>query len=289
MSTITGIAEIAERLYHEPAASDFNRPPIPIRADITRKATPGPRTHATRDVLSILVDHIGPPTLYGGSAHGPNIRWRTDTQTLLLDHGVAGLQLSVHRTSDLERREAAVFQRGVGDGPGQEPSFSSLPYLWQLYRGGPDAVPTSLPAAPPAPDWQRLEEALASLMHAWLQQLPTQVDDDAAAFNIVNHADGDRILSVICGARDDVTLLIDDQDAPHDRHHQTMMMRRGWDAPVLGWWQAFYEPTSAASAARHVVTELRLRGARTPHDLGADQISCADEGLLVLPGLGIRP
>ncbi|MFD3422656.1 hypothetical protein [Streptomyces decoyicus] len=242
-------------------------------------------------MLSTLTSRIGSPTLYGGSAHGLNIRWRTARQTLVLDHGVDGLQLSVHRTDDLEHREAGAFRRGVGDGPDQVTSFSELPYLWQLYRNGPGAVPTGVPVVSTTPDWRRLHDSLTSLLRALSEQLPTQVGDDAAAFDLVNHADGDRVLSVICGRQDEVTLLIDDQDAPdgrRGREHEMAMRGRGWEAPVLGWWQAWFEPGSAASAAHQVIRELRARGSKTPLDVSATQFSCADNGLLVLPGLGTR-
>ncbi|UQA90959.1 hypothetical protein [Streptomyces halobius] len=284
------MADVAERLRREPQPQDFDRPPDPLR-DYKASMTPGQRTDAIREVLSALVDRIGPPTLYGGSAYGPTIRWRTDEQILLLDHGVACLQVSVRRTAELERSESLRFARGVGDGEEQVSFFSSLPYLWQLYREGPGALPAASPESSVAPDWHRLEESVESILWAWSEQLPAQVGtEESAAFNIVNHKDDDRPLSVGYSP-EGVFLVVDDRDAPEGGGHRAQMESRGWQVAVHGWWEATFPEAgweSAAEAARMAIAEVRWRGARTPEDLGAADISCADRGLLLLPGLGIR-
>lgn len=252
--------------------------------------TSAQRTDAARAVLEAVVARIGHPTLYGGDAYGPNIRWRTDERTLLLDHGVEGLQLSARRTAELEQEEFACFERGVGEGAEQVSYASSLPYLWQLYRSGPGSPPKVFPAGYVAPDWERLEEALESLLRAWGEQLPAQVGDDAAAFNIVNRADNDRAVGLLCGRMDGLTVLVDDRGVPDGGTPPEEMEARGWQVPLMGWWEAnFAEPGwgSAAAAAWMAVAELRLRGARSPRDLGLDDVSCADRGLLTLPGLGV--
>ncbi|MEV0374056.1 hypothetical protein AB0I10_30335 [Streptomyces sp. NPDC050636] len=283
------IADVAERLRSEPLPRDFDRPPDPLR-DYKASMTPAQRTNAIREVLNALVDRIGPPTLYGGSAYGPTIRWRTDERILLLDHGVACLQVSVRRTEELERSESDRFAHGVGDGEEQVSFFSSLPYLWQLYRDGPGTLAPTFPTATMAPDWHRLEESVESILWAWSEQLPAQVgNEESAAFNIVNHKDGDRPLSVGYSP-EGMFLVVDDRDAPEGGSHRATMESRGWQVAVHGWWEAtFPEPgwESAAAAARIAIAEVRSRGALTPGDLGAADISCADRGLLLLPGLGI--
>ncbi|MGG7569240.1 hypothetical protein [Streptomyces sirii] len=246
-------------------------------------------TDAAREVLEAVVERIGPPTLYGGGAYGPSIRWRTKGRTLLLDQGVEGLQLSAHRTARLEQDELARFGRGVGDGPDQVSYASSLPYLWQLYRSGLGSPPEVVPAGYVAPDWERLEEALESLLRAWGEQLPAQVGGDAAAFNIVNRADDDRAVGLLCGRTEGLVVLVDDRGVPGGTPPEEME-GRGWEVPLMGWWETnFAKPgwESAAAAARLAVAELRFRGARSPQDLGLDDVSCADRGVLTLPGLGI--
>ncbi|MEU8913177.1 hypothetical protein [Streptomyces decoyicus] len=263
--------------------------PITVREYRAGSMTPAQRTDAARAVLEVVVDRIGLPTLYGGDAYGPNIRWRTDERTLLLNHGVEGLQLSVRRTAELEQAEFARFERGVGDGPEQVSYASSLPYLWQLYRSGPGSPPEVYPAGYVTPDWERLEEALESLLRAWGEQLPAQVGDDTAAFNIVNGADNGRAVGLLCGRTEGLTVLVDDRGVPGGTPPDEME-GRGWQVPLMGWWEANFAELgweSAATAAQMAVAELRFRGARSPRELGLDDVSCADRGVLTLPGLGI--
>ncbi|MCX4966313.1 hypothetical protein OHA98_15995 [Streptomyces sp. NBC_00654] len=275
---ISEIVDAAEQLLLHPPVDTEEPPPLPV--------------HDWREALSAIVDRIGIPTLYGGGAAGPNIRWRLPQHTVLLHPGDVGLILSCHTTEVLETAERDAFGRGVGDDKGQVPRYSDLPYLWQVARNGIGTLPPSFPAPPLAPDWDRLEESIRSLCHAWATQLTPQVND-WAGYNVVNHADGGRVLAVLYGADDGLTIYIDDRDGSGSGDHAVTMRHRGWDSrvPLLQWWDAYFaaDADGAEAAAKLVVKEVRARGARMPGDLGVTDVNCGDNGQLMLPGLGIAP
>ncbi|MFD3654465.1 hypothetical protein [Streptomyces sp. NPDC058620] len=287
---IQRMADAVERLWRRPPDEDSPRSAV-------RLPHAGEQGEAVRHALGMLVPLMGVPTLYGGDSHGPNIRWRDDARCLLLDGEEGILRLTSHPTAALEQRERALFERGVGDGDGQVHAYADLPFLWQLRRdaeGGPPPLPPCV-----APDWERLEESLRSLMLAWATQLTAQTGDGSAAFDLVNHADGDRPLTFLYGPEDGLVVMVDDEDAPvDDAAHERAMTTRGWHdraIPVARWWVSTFDPdpSGAAATAGLAVAELRTRGARTPSDLGVADVTCTDTsgeeiGRLTLPGLGLN-
>ncbi|GFE25735.1 hypothetical protein Sliba_61880 [Streptomyces nigrescens] len=287
-SSLVGVADLAERLHHRPSARDFERPPITVRDQ--SKGFPAERRKAVaREVLGAVIGRIGPPTLYGGAATGPVVRWRSEEQTVLLDRGAQGMQLSVRHTAELESQEAAGFERGECADPAAY--YGRLPYLWLLYRGS-GSPPLTLPAVETAPDWHWLEESLTALLGAWWEQLPAQIGQDTAGFNIVPRSGQESALetvSVLCSEAEGVMLLVDDREVPGGTP-DAVMEARGWRGRIMGWWQRdFYDlgAEGAGAAARMAVQELRLRGVPSPDGLGVGEVRCEDGGLLVLPGLAI--
>ncbi|MGW2404097.1 hypothetical protein ACWCXK_06165 [Streptomyces sp. NPDC001739] len=286
-----GIANLAERLYVSPSESDLQRHPVPLH-----KYGGAPvgalRRDFTAHALDAIVDRIGQPTSYGGSTAGPVVRWRDVHRTLLLDSGAEGLQLSVRRTAALEAMERASFE-GTEDA---DPAFyySRLPYLWQLYLEGTSDELPPLPAVPRAPDWSWLKESLKALLDAWWEQLPPQIGQDTAGFNIVprgEHQGTFSTLSVLCSQADGVLLLVDDREVPGGTPREAMA-GRGWHDRTMGWWQRdFYDlgPEGPAAAARMAVEEMRLRGVRSPEDLATAEVRCEGGGQLALPGFALRP
>ncbi|MFF4285625.1 hypothetical protein ACFY0R_09895 [Streptomyces sp. NPDC001633] len=286
------IAEIAQEFHFvHPSESDFQRAPVILRP-LDEDASAEQREAATAEVLDVIVERIGPPTLYGGGAAGPVIRWRDEHRTVLLDRSPRGLQLSVRRTAELEAKEKAEFANGTPEDPATY--FSRLPYLWQLQSGIDVSTPLAVPAVPLAPDWQCLEESLKALLRAWWEQLPTQIGHDTAGFNIVpcrGSAGTFSTLSVLCSKDDGVLLLVDDREVPSGTS-SAVMAGRGWHDRIMGWWQRdFYDLGSEgpAAAARMAVEEMRVRGVASPSDLGIADVRCEDGGLLTLSGFALRP
>ncbi|QNE73432.1 hypothetical protein F0344_01290 [Streptomyces finlayi] len=288
------LADAVERLCHRAGAGS-------PRSSTVLLPYSGEQGDAVRRTLKVLAPRMGVPALYGGDSRGPNIRWRDGARCLLLDSGEAGgresaLRLTSHTTDALEQRERVLFEQGVGDGDGQLPAYADLPVLWQLHRDAAAAPPPLPPCV--APDWERLEESLRTLMLAWATQLPSQAAGGSAGFDVVNHADGDRPLTFLYGPEDGLVVMVDDEDAaPDDVAHEQEMAARGWHdraIPVARWWVSGFDAdaSGAAATARLAVAELRARGARRPSDLGVADITCTDVageeiGRLTLPGLGL--
>lgn len=285
------VGELAERLHHRPSERDLHRPAITVRA-FGATSSAAQRRALTREVLDAVTLRIGPPTLYGGAADGPVVRWRTTGRTLLLDRGEEGLRLSVRRTAELEAEERARFTPGSRSDPASY--YRQVPYLWQLHRHSAGSPPLDLPSVPAARDWSWLEASLTALLGAWWEQLPAQIGPhDVAGFNLV--APGGRArcgdgLSVLCSEADGVQLLVDDRTVPGGTPG-AVMVGRGWGQQVMGWWQRDFHDlgaAGAAAAARMAVGELRLRGVRSPGEVAVTEVRCEDGGLLALPGLALR-
>ncbi|MFJ9058529.1 hypothetical protein [Streptomyces sp. NPDC102409] len=303
----THIGEIAERLCQQATAADYEAAPTPLE-EMCRISLPAedPVIHVEA-ALQAIEERLGPPAQYGGSGIGPSIRWQSATNTLLLDQGSGGLQLSIHRSNELADREAAVFHHGVGTGIHQVATYRELPYLWQLYRHDAGTPATTAPPPPPASDWLQLEQSVRTLLIALSDQLPTQLGKAGAGFNVLNHADGDRVLAVLCNPDDELMALIDttdspDQWSPGHAEYEKGMTSRGWHSkiPLARWWEASFPRSikGATALASLIVCELRSRGARGPADLGLSNLSIEetldtggpgrDLGQLFLPGLGVR-
>ncbi|MFL0025986.1 hypothetical protein ACJBCE_24005 [Streptomyces sp. NBUL23] len=286
-SSALSIPELAAHLMRTASAQEL-QPPVALGI---RPASPPARlgVERLRQAIDAVSESLGPPTLYGGTAVGPTIRWRTPSHTVILDSpdvAEGGLQLSVRRTEALELSEADRFRHATGL------DTADLPFLWQ-WQPIPTAPPP--PSAPVAHDWASLRAPLVALLRAWCEQLEAQLGQDDAGFDIVVDAEGKpRRLVVLVSPADSLTVLVDDRDGADSDDHHAEMTSRGWQEPIPlhRWWGAYFErtPTGAAAAAQLIEAELRARGAQTPHDLRLADIGAGEgHGLLVLPALGIAP
>ncbi|AKA06711.1 hypothetical protein SAZ_33075 [Streptomyces noursei ZPM] len=285
-----GIGDLAVHLHDHPTNGDFQAAPVTLYeysggVPVTR------RRSMTREVLDGAIKRIGPPTLCGGDATGPVVRWRDDQRTLLLDHGQQALRLCVRRTSELEAEERARFAPCQQSDP--VGFYTGLPYVWQLYGGGVGSPPLGFPAVPPAPDWSWLEGSLAQLLSGWWEQVPVQLGyGDAVGFNIDFRGEDQHSVervSVMCEEPGGLVLLVDDRAVPGGTP-EDVMRARGWRQRIMGWWQRDFEDDGAdgaARAAKMVVEELLLRGARSPDALKVTDVRAERGGLLALPGLAI--
>jgi hypothetical protein len=281
-------AEFAETLFHRPGAH-LGRDPVPVLEH--RPGAPLRERRASFGGLCAAVTaRIGPPTLFGGSAHGPDVRWRDHRRTVLLDSTAYGTRLSVHDTDTLEQREARAFARGPWPDGGPL-DFAALPYLWRLDRCGPGESPQERVTGPAADTLEHFAGALHLLLTALVEQLPAQVGGDWAGFCLTSSADRGRRLQISYALGDGLQVSVDDRDGGDGPERGRLMADRGWHFRDRGWWQAdFPEPETPdiGEAIRLALRELRARGTREPRELRARDVSCKDRGELVLPGLGIR-
>ncbi|MGW7364600.1 hypothetical protein ACWGI8_14515 [Streptomyces sp. NPDC054841] len=289
VTTPAAAAELAQQLHDAPEGH-FGRPPVEV-VSYRPGATPVERREAFREVYDALVARIGEPTLYGGSARGPGVRWRDDSRLVLLSGDRFGARLSVHRPEELEDEERRRFEWGGAWSVDEPEDFDLLPYSWQLYRNGPGARPVARPGARLASRWDHLETALELMLAAWAEQLPVQVPGDWAGFTIRCSRDWGRDLVVSYSPGEGLGVAVDDRDAEQGPERERQMRERGWQTRDKGWWQSAFpdsEEGAAAAAARLAVGELRARGAVTPDELVARDVGVNDRGELWLPGLGIR-
>ncbi|MEU1281610.1 hypothetical protein [Streptomyces sp. NPDC005805] len=283
-------AEFARALHEAPGPVPCPGPvPFPVVVH-TPGASSAERREALREVYGAIVARLGEPTLYGGSAHGPCVRWRDSSRTVLLSGDVQSVGLSVHDTATLEREE---HRRFAWSGPSGEEPFDaqSLPYVWQLDRGGPGERPPGPPPARSAVSLDHFGACLEVLLASWVEQLPVQVGADWASFTLTSTADRGRQLVLSYSIEDGLHAAVDDRDAPGVDLHTHTMRARGWQSHDRGWWQTEYpapDRADAAALAGLVVNELRARGTVRPEELRARDASCKDRGELRLPGLGIR-
>jgi len=282
-------AEFA-RMLHDAPGPHLGRAPVPVLVH-EPGTTPAGRRGALQVVYDAIVARIGEPTLYGGSAAGPSVRWRDSHRILLLGGDAQQAGLSVHDTLTLEGEERRAFEwRGPWSG-GQPYDQAFLPYVWQLDRSGPGERPTAGPGSRLAADLAQFQYGLELLLGAWVEQLAVQVGTDWASFCLTSSADRGRQLLVSYSLEDGLHASIDDRDGENNEDRARMMLARGWQSRDRGWWQTdFVDPgrDCAAGLAALVVTELYARGTRAPEELRARDVSCKDRGELWLPGLGIR-
>ncbi|MFF3257810.1 hypothetical protein ACFYWO_01385 [Streptomyces sp. NPDC002932] len=273
---------LARRLLHQPSEEDFQAEPMILG----RLVHPSLVSDEVQHVLNGLLGQLGQPSQYGGGAHGPDVRWRADSHTVILDAGRDGrLRLSARRTPALDDSEAERFQSCATRRPQSE--GGRLPYLWRYQRSGPFRP---APAAPVAQDWAQLHCALEELLRAWGHHLEVLVGDEDAGFAI-DHGDGQ--LTLMVSPREDVALFGDRRDGTgRDADRLAVMTARGWHgfSPVLSSWEAYFDrtPAGAAAAARLVVTELKARGVPTPSDLRLIRATLGTGGgRLDIPGAGV--
>ncbi|MEU9604612.1 hypothetical protein [Streptomyces sp. NPDC048057] len=282
-------AELA-RVLHDSPGGFLGREPVPVHA-FAPGASLRERRESFAEVYGTIVARIGEPTLYGGSAYGPNVRWRSAERTVLLHCAGHWALLSAHHTESLESAEDRSFAWS-GPWAATEPhEFDLLPYVWQLDRGGPGEQPSERPAGRMASCLEHFEAALELTLAAWVEQLPVQVGGDWAGFTLTSSADRGRRLQVSYALEDGLHVSVDDRDGEDTPERSSLMRARGWQSRDRGWWQAEFpapERPETSEAARLTLTELRARGTRAPKELRARDVSCKDRGELLLPGLGIR-
>ncbi|NUK04378.1 hypothetical protein [Streptomyces lunaelactis] len=283
-------AEFALMLHDAPDAH-FGRHPVPVLA-YEPGASLSSRREAFRVVYDAIVGRIGEPTLYGGSAEGPNVRWRDGRRLVMLAGDRHRAQLSVHGTDAFESEERRTFEWGGDAWSADEPhDVGFLPYAWQLDRSGPGERPTERPGCRQASSLEHFENGLELLLAAWVEQLPVQVGEDWASFSLTSAADRGRQLLISFALADGLHVSVDDRDGEDTPERELLMRSRGWHSRDRGWWQADFsrpERDDVAEVARLTVTELRARGTKEPEELRARDASCKDRGELWLPGLGIR-
>ncbi|ANW17938.1 hypothetical protein BB341_06760 [Streptomyces clavuligerus] len=285
-----GAAAAFALTLHDTPGAHIGRAPVPVLAH-EPGASLRERRESFREVYGAIVARIGEPTLYGGSAHGPSVRWRDAHRTVLLAGDRAGARLSVHGTEALEADELRVFAWG-GAWSAEEPhDFDLLPYIWQLDRGGPGERPAERTAGRMASSLEHFGHALELMLTAWVEQLPAQVGTDWAGFALTSGADRGREVQLSYALADGLHVGVDDRDGEDTPERAALMRARGWHSRDRGWWQTEFphpERPETARAARLALTELRARGTTDPKELRARDASCKDRGELLLPGLGIR-
>ncbi|MFV0127636.1 hypothetical protein ACLGI4_07980 [Streptomyces sp. HMX112] len=283
--TPTEAADVAASLA-DTSEEHLSRPPVRVLS-YEPGATLVRRREAFRPVYEAIVARIGRPTLLGGSAHGPDIRWRDEDRLVVLSGDIRGVTLSVHVTQEREEDEYRAFEWGGAWSADERHDFDSLPYLWQLYRNGPGEGLTVWPGGRLAACWEHFESALALMAGAWAEQLPVQIPGDWATFSI-RDSRGSSYLSVHHTPEEGLGIHLNprgEQDAPEDD-----MRARGWQTLDNGRWTASFpdtRPDAPAALARLAVAELRAQGVTELDELTAGDISANDYGHFWLPGLGI--
>jgi hypothetical protein len=250
------------------------------------------RIAAFGELFDAVVGNIGDPTVYGGSASGPDVRWRNDDRLLVLRGDDRGVWLVSRSTAEVEHEEFGIFEHhGPASTTEQFPDY--LPYIWQLFRDGPGEQAYEWPALPKALSLEHFRDALEPLLAAFVSQLPTVVGKGWASFEIRKRAD-DGVLRVIFNLINGDGLTVSARHRTYADANSTAVMRaRGWqrcDDSGTWWETGFPDPghESAAKVARLIVHELHAWGAVEPEkDLYVEDVSCDDEGSFHLPGLGI--
>ncbi|MFG3037476.1 hypothetical protein ACGFYZ_11275 [Streptomyces sp. NPDC048330] len=287
----TGAAAHARALHDRPDAH------LGAPAALVAAYPPGcgraARREALRPVYEAVAAELGEPTLYGGSAAGPSVRWHTGSHVVLLAGGPQGATLSVHTASDLHGREYTTVESGsVGWRPEKPHGFDALPYLWLLHRGQERSWPGfRWDGHHTAASWEHLESSLELLLDSWMEQLPLQVPGDWASFVVGCSRDWPRHLRVAY-VQDPghLSLMVDHRTTAEEPGWEDTMRERGWQVLDKGWWRAEFadtDPAAARSAARLLVADVRARGSVCPDELVAWELTVNDRGRLWLPGIGM--
>ncbi|MGW5764839.1 hypothetical protein [Streptomyces tendae] len=107
------------------------------------------RRTAFGDLFDAVVGRIGGPTLFGGSAEGPNIRWRNERRLLILSGDRHGALLEVHDTGNWKKRNTATSS-GAGRGV---PTSRRTSILCPTCGNSTAVVPAGGPTYTPAVGW----------------------------------------------------------------------------------------------------------------------------------------
>ncbi|GAA3386985.1 hypothetical protein [Streptomyces roseoviridis] len=286
-----GAAVRARALYDRPDA--HLAAPAVLVAPYPPGAGRAARREALRPVYEAVAGELGAPTLYGGSAAGPSVRWHSGPHVVLLAGGPEGATLSVHTASDLHMREYTAVESGsVGWRPEQPHGFDALPYLWLLHRGPERGWPGfRWDGHHTAASWEHLESSLTLLLGSWMEQLPVQLPGDWASFVVGCSRDWPRHLRVgYSQDRGQLSLMVDHRTTAEEPGLEETLRERGWQVREGGWWRAVFadeDPEAARSAARLLVADVRGRGSVCPDELVAWELTVNDRGGLWLPGIGM--
>ncbi|GAA3196237.1 MULTISPECIES: hypothetical protein [Streptomyces] len=231
---------------------------------------------AARAVMAAVRSRIGGPLAYGGAVRGLCVRWAMDDRVLALSGPAGDLQLSVRPERYLDRTDRIPF-----DAASAPVDFEQLPYVWLILPGRPMWPPP--PRVPIATSWSALETSLSAVLYSCMTQASHLLYSQTHfGFNITG---GPRAVAAACDSQS-LSVLVDDR-GPSEPTPPEEMMRRGWDRPLVGWWEhTLLAPDQAAAAATMLVGELRA-GDATPSALRADDVS-SNGGTLLLPGLAVR-
>ncbi|AXL91937.1 hypothetical protein C4J65_29325 [Streptomyces sp. CB09001] len=247
------------------------------------------RRAAFGELYDAVVGRIGHPTLYGGSATGPGVRWRDERRLLALNGDRAGAWLEVHDTEELETEEHRTFKWGGPWNAEEPPDYTHLPYLWQLHRGGPGWSPSVYPGGRLAPDLGHLLEALTLLLGSLVEHLPPQVGLNWAGL-VITHRNRDSV-RVAFDPEAGLRVLRTDRAQEDSAERAEAMRAMGWRTRERwGWSTAFPETDEdfAERAARLIVDQLRADGVTLPgEECGLRDVTCNDSGTLDLYGAGI--
>ncbi|MEU9118199.1 hypothetical protein AB0D04_42445 [Streptomyces sp. NPDC048483] len=242
------------------------------------------RRKALRPIYAAIVARVGRPTLLGGTAHGPSVRWSTRERTLLLSGDRGEATLSAHQPESFAQDEFWSFDSG------------RLPYTWQLDRNGPGHDHGwTFNGHATADNWTSAEERLTGMLASWAEHMPLQAPGDWAGFKLWASRDWGRTMIVSFNPSDtncEFHAAIEDRDHEQTPERAAEMRARGWQSvDEHRWWRAQLpetDPTAAAALARVVVTDLRARGTTCPDEVTAWDVSAGDNGELWVPGIGVN-
>lgn len=285
-------ADIAEALFI--SAGGVGSAPVPVltyAAGADRLA----RREALRPVYEAIVARIGAPTLLGGAAGGPSVRWCTPEKILLLSGDHTRAQLSVHDADEFERDEWWTFDRTQLGSAGEPSGFDALPYTWQLDRKGPGAAPSwTYNGVFVAGSWDHATTGLELMLAAWVEQYPVQAPGDWIGFTLWTARDWRRDMIVSYTPADhgrELAVCIDDRRVEQTEERRVRMHERGWQTlDEHQWWRTKLPETDPAAPrliAELTIAECRARKATGPNELRAHDISAGDDGALWLTGLGL--
>ncbi|WP_406490604.1 hypothetical protein OHB06_00940 [Streptomyces sp. NBC_01604] len=296
--TRNGTPEAAADLAH----AMFTEPGRELGREATTILTHAPdtglvqRREAFRPVYEAIVERIGQPTLLGGAAYGPSVRWCTAERLLLLsgDHGHAAL--SVHDTHAFARQEWFTFDSTPGSTPDGAHRLGDLPYTWQLDRKGPGQAPSwTYNGMRVADNWEHAQSALELMLASWAEQIPVQAPGDWVGFQLRSARDWNRDMVIAYTHRDhghEFYAAIYDRDSEQTPQRAAQMRERGWqDLDEHQRWRIRLpetDPQAPATIARVVIADVRARGATCPDELTAWDVSAGDHGDLRVPGIGVQ-
>ncbi|MER5372594.1 hypothetical protein [Streptomyces sp. NPDC002553] len=241
------------------------------------------RREALRPLYEAIVARVGQPTLLGGTAHGPSVRWSGSERILLLSGDHSETVLSVHEAKAFVQAEFSRLDSG------------GLPYTWQLDRHGPGHDHGwTFNGHAAANGWTQAEECLAGMLASWAEHMPLQAPGDWVSFKLWASRDWGRTMIVSYEPSEtngEFYACIDDRDHEQTPERAMQMRARGWqDLDEVGRWRTRLhetDPTAPAMLARLIVTDLRARGTVCPDEVTAWDISAGDHGELWVPGIGV--